>query len=355
MNSSSGTQHTSSGSWLHSGDYNGCREDVEGQLREVEMHNGTLSCSENQGDKLKDVHHPDMPGSPDQESEDDSEEHADNDGMNPELTHNGQPEVISTDVRQPPATAQERTASGPSLGPSVSEISLRTRRRSKKTTSPGSTLNCNTRLADRKGAWKLRSVPAQGNQANLECGATGSRSESKLPAAIGEKIDRIGGVAVLEELRDTISDLRLHTCPLPAVVQESALVKPKYLRTGPPLAHKLLLLKEELKLTELSEQIYRLRKRLALAEFYTTYSAAQAQADSSTIGEDGEYLSNKPARKRRRRNRSSHFTPAARKARVASSVQKRFVDLLFPETVTISASLTTEDQARRELLRKAAV
>jgi hypothetical protein len=274
------------------------------QLREVEMHIGTAHCIENQGGKLRDVQHPDMRASFDQEPEDDCEEHANNHGMNLELTCNGQPEVISADVRQPPTTTQEQTVSGPGLASSVSQVSLRTRRRSKETTSSGSTLNCKTRMANKKGALKLRSVPTQGNQANLNRGANGNPSESELPAAIGEKIDRIGGVAVLEELRDTISDLRLHTCPLPAVVQESALMKPKRLRTGPPLAHKLLLLKEELELTELSEQIYRLRKRLALAEFFATYSAAQAHAGSFPIGEDGECSSNKPARKRRRRNRS---------------------------------------------------
>jgi hypothetical protein len=93
---------------------------------------------------------------------------------------------------------------------------------------------------------------------------------------MGEKIDRIGGIDVLEELRDTISDLRFYTCPLPAVVQESALVKSNRLRNLSFLAYTLLLLKEELELTELSEQIYRLRKRLALAEFFATYSVVQA-------------------------------------------------------------------------------
>jgi hypothetical protein len=278
--------------------------------------------------------------------------------MNSGLTHNGQPEMTSN-VRRPPTTAQEQTISGPGLTPSVSQGSLRTRRSSKKTASRASTLSCKTRLADRKGVLRPRSVPTQGNQTNLKCGADGNPSESELPAALGEKIDRIGGIDVLEELKDTISDLRLHTCPLPAVVQESALVKPKRLRNGPSLGHKLLLLKEELELTELSEQIYRLRKRLALAEFFTTYSAAQAQAQaqarSGPNGEDGGCVSNKPARKRRRRNRSSQYTPAARKDRVATSVQNRFVDLLFSETANTGASLTTEDKEKWKLQRKSAV
>ncbi len=58
---------------------------------------------------------------------------------------------------------------------------------------------------------------------------------------------------MLEELKNIISDLRFHICLLPVVVQESALVKLKRLRNGFFLSHKLLLLKEELELTELTE------------------------------------------------------------------------------------------------------
>jgi hypothetical protein len=47
----------------------------------------------------------------------------------------------------------------------------------------------------------------------------GNSNERGLPATVGVKIDRIGDIDMLEELRDTISDLRLHTCPLPAVLE----------------------------------------------------------------------------------------------------------------------------------------
>jgi hypothetical protein len=60
-------------------------------------------------------------------------------------------------------------------------------------------------------------------------------------------------------------------------------------------------LKEEFELTELSEQIYRLRKRLALSEFFDTYTAAQAQAHSLLHMDNDEQVTIKQAGKRRRR------------------------------------------------------
>ncbi len=74
-----------------------------------------------------------------------------------------------------------------------------------------------------------------------------------MPAAIGEKINRIRDIDVLEELRDIISDLRLYICPLSIVVQESVLVRLNYLRNLSSFIYKLLFLKEELKLNELNE------------------------------------------------------------------------------------------------------
>jgi len=49
--------------------------------------------------------------------------------------------------------------------------------------------------------------------------------------------------------------------------------------------------------------------------------------------------------------------PEAKGGSILSSygIQNSFVDLLFPETVTTCRSLTTEDKAKQELQRKAAV
>ena len=112
---------------------------------------------------------------------------------------------------------------------------------------------------------------------------------------------------------------------------------PNHLRNQPSFAHKLWRLKEELELTELNEQIYRMRKRLALSKFFDTYTTAQAHARSLR----DENVATKQARKGRRRNRDSRADPVAPKARVATSVQNRFVDLLFSETITTCTSLTT--------------
>jgi hypothetical protein len=71
--------------------------------------------------------------------------------------------------------------------------------------------------------------------------------------------------------------------------------------------------------------------------------------------DNDEQVATKQAVKKRRRNRNSRIGPPARKARIATSVQNRFVDLLFPETANTGESLTTEDKARWELQRKSAV
>jgi hypothetical protein len=171
-------------------------------------------------------------------------------------------------MKQPLTTAQEQGVS------ESNRTNLRIRRRLKKTTSQKNTLNYKTRLKDRKDRSKFRFTQTQGNQANSECDADKNSNESKLPAAIGKKIDRIKSIDMLEKLRDIISNLRFHTCPLLTVMQKSAFIKLNRLRNLPSFTHKLLLLKEELELNELNEQIYKLRKKIALAEFFDTYSAA---------------------------------------------------------------------------------
>jgi hypothetical protein len=174
---------------------------------------------------------------------------------------------------------------------------------------------------------------------------------------IGQKIILIGGIEVFEELRNTISDLRRHTYPLPVEPQGREPVKPTHLQNLSSFAHKLWLLKEDLQLTELNQQIYRLRKRLALSEFFDTYTTAQDHGRYSLRGDDDDddNATNTPLAKRRRRDRKTKAGPIIRKAQSATSVQNRFVDLLFPETVATGASLTEEDKMKRVCQRKTAV
>jgi hypothetical protein len=171
--------------------------------------NGLTTSQKNKSGE--DVTHPNTRDSLDRDQEDDSEDNANNDGMNTERTHSPQAETISLDVGRLWTTSQEHA-------------------------SRKSTPNCKAHLADQSDILKLRSAQTKGNS---ECDTDTNSSESELPAAIGEKTDRIGGIGVLEELRDTISDLRLHTCPLPTVAQESDLVMPKHLQSLPSFAHKL--------------------------------------------------------------------------------------------------------------------
>jgi hypothetical protein len=94
-----------------------------------------------------------------------------------------------------------------------------------------------------------------------------------------EKTRRIGGIDVLEEIRCTINDLRTHARRDWLRAKNGGIrTVPKHLENEASSTRKLWLLKEELELTESYEQVHQLRKRLALAEFFNTYTAAQADS-----------------------------------------------------------------------------
>ncbi len=159
----------------------------------------------------------------------------------------------------------------------ISQTSLRTWQKSKKTES---TLSFKICSADQKNTLKLQPAQTQDNQANSEYKTDENLSKSKVSAVIQEKINHIKDINVLEDLRDIISDLRLHICSLFSVMQKFKLVMSNYLQNLFLFTHKLWFLKKKLELIKLSKQIYRLCKKLVLSEFFDTYTAAQAHAHS---------------------------------------------------------------------------
>ncbi|KAF2180289.1 hypothetical protein K469DRAFT_796570 [Zopfia rhizophila CBS 207.26] len=146
-----------------------------------------------------------------------------------------------------------------------------------------------------------------------------------LTAAMLQTIDRIGGVQVLEGLRDTIAELNVRARQDRQNFNERCSRSiPKHLTDQPESMRKLWLLKEELLLTETSEQIYRLRKRLTLAEFSHAYDACALRYMD---------MKSSPQRPRSRPGQRPLKTATNREAR--NSQHKRaamdhFVNVLFP-------------------------
>jgi hypothetical protein len=155
----------------------------------------------------------------------------------------------------------------------------------------------------------------------------GEAVPTPLSLAMREKIGRIGGIDVLQDLKSVISDLRTRHYSFP---EAGKLIIPERLRDEPHSTQMLWFLKEELELIGLDEQIFRLRKRLTLAEFFDTYAAAQADTRMLSAAEGkanfaAKRLAGKGSRKRgldRQEGRNSHHNRL---------VLSHFIDLLFPD------------------------
>lgn len=89
------------------------------------------------------------------------------------------------------------------------------------------------------------------------------------------------------------------------------------------------MLRNELEVTEIGEQMYRFRKRLALSRFFDLYEFAQEnplfflQEDSKTIQEFSRNVTSKRASRR------------------DSRVLNRIVDLMFPNTAHTNGNTAT--------------
>lgn len=163
----------------------------------------------------------------------------------------------------------------------------------------------------------------------LLAGCDTSLSQVTKQAALYEKLHRIGNIDVLRTLKSTINDLRSDRYSISrgwrSVIPENSVI-PEYLRTCPPSVQKLWLLKEELGQTELNEQIFWMRKRMNLAEFFKTYDFAQA--DVLRVQD----LSQRAELARERQENAPK--PRHRSSRYKKLMINRFIDLLFLENAS---------------------
>ena len=166
-----------------------------------------------------------------------------------------------------------------------------------------------------------------------------------LPRDLVSKVSRIGGVEVLKDLRETLFRLRTH----PGRSSPSSNDVMAALDTSRSLlvARALSILRVELEVTEMGEQLHRFRKRIAVSRFFDLYELLQANPslilplDPETMGETSLDVTSKQA------------------PRLSSQVLNRVADLMFLNTAHVKESLATASSAagrvHEERHRKAAL
>ena len=168
---------------------------------------------------------------------------------------------------------------------------------------------------------------------------------SALPCDLVSKVSRIGGVEVLKDSRETLFHLRTHPGrnSLSSNDMMAALDTSRLLLAARALS----ILRVELEVTEMGEQLHRFRKRIAVSRLFDLYELLQANPslilplDPETMGETSPDVTSKQA------------------SRLSSQVLNRVVDLMFLNTAHVKESLAAaSDVAGRmheERHRKAAL
>jgi hypothetical protein len=165
------------------------------------------------------------------------------------------------------------------------------------------------------------------------------------------KLGLIGGIEVIRDLRQTLFRLRSYSSQdllIPSCMTSTPYISalfdtPLSLQTAQILS----MLRNELEITEIGEQLYRFRKRLAQSRFFEFYEVAQKhpepflQATSQTTEGPSRNVMSKQA------------------SRLKSRVLNRIVDLMFPDTAYTDEDTVTAEgsfgQMQRQRQRAAAV
>ena len=160
----------------------------------------------------------------------------------------------------------------------------------------------------------------------------------RLPLDITDKLCRIGSKQVLSELQETLSMLRCRSSPdyrkliqIPAIPSTNIVADWDHKLDIP---RGLAILRGTLEAAEIGQQIWKLRKRAALAQSYNVYTWAQAHAHDFLAPEDG--------------------AASIDNSRRATKVQSRFVDLTFPSSISSDPAVEMTDSAMKRAHQQAA-
>jgi len=103
-------------------------------------------------------------------------------------------------------------------------------------------------------------------------------------------------------------------------------------------------LREELEMSSAGEQLYRLRRRVALAQFYNDYTNAQADPHEFLYpGQNKEVLVKSLTANRKRKRASTSHVIKRRGNKLSTLVHNRVVDLMFPSLVLSDEDIESED------------
>ena len=164
---------------------------------------------------------------------------------------------------------------------------------------------------------------------------------SGIPSDLLGKLSLIGSAEVLRDLKHTLFRLRSHDCQVSLVPDCRIETLPTGASTNTlrslQTAQILSMLRNELEVTEIGEQMCRFRKRLALSQFFDVYEFAQ-KCPSSFLQEDSKA-----------RHETFGQTTSKQAPRQSSQVLNRIVDLMFPYTANRSEATILAGPRSREV------
>jgi hypothetical protein len=207
-------------------------------------------------------------------------------------------------------------------------------------------------------------VPRIGNTARDGGGnagpAVGGKSVlARGPEILGNLWDKAGRAGRLEVMREVIYDM-ISTLRV-GVMREPQELNSETQQTVTSSLQSALLqvpegvssfqaLRDELEMSSAGEQLYRLRRRVALVQFYNDYTCAQADPHAFLYREQNKEFSVESSTATRKRKRaSSAYVTTRRGNKLSSSVHNCIVDLMFPSLVIGDEHIESEEiRAKRE-------
>jgi hypothetical protein len=206
--------------------------------------------------------------------------------------------------------------------------------------------------------------PPRGNntprddESDAASAATEKEFLARAPELLGSLWDKAGRTGRVEVMREVIYDT-IRTLRVGALrerqefnfeTQES--IKP-CLQSGllqvPDGISRFQALREELEISSIGEQLYRLRRRVALVQFYNDYTNAQADPYGFLYaGQNKDFSVKSLIATRKRKRKSSSYGAKRRSNRLATLVHNHIVDLMFPTLVLSDENIESEEARAKE-------
>ena len=255
-------------------------------------------------------------------------------------------------IPPPSPAASERTSPtcttdhAPIDDPSAVNVNLRRKRRKRglgAVAAPNAQVEVETTTSSKPNESSTSVQPYNPDKAAVEVPV--------IPPGLVHKRGLIGGIKVMRDLRQTLFRLRSRSSQ--DLLSPSCVTSTPYIGASfnTPLslqtAQMLSMLRNELELTEIGEQLYRFRKRLAQSQFFEFYELAQKHPEPYL--EVSSVTTEPPSRNMISKQAS----------RLKSRVLNRIVDLMFPNTAYTDEDTVTAEgsfgQMQRQRQRAAAV